>query len=252
MLILSGEGIECEKESFRFFSSASFELEVSIAPVPKILSESFKAFEFLGAGDWLFIPGGFSFADHFGSGKLLAHQLRSKGFLRECLKRGVHLMGVCNGFQVLVETGLFGAGVKLCANESQRPGFVNRWVECEAAEFLSSREFFLPVRHGEGRLVRETPRWHEGVRPFLFYRDPSFDNGFDNGSVDRTAGLVARIEKSSVWGLMPHPEIAFRNFDSPDAVGSEFSGLENFPLAQTAGDGVELVKAIFNEVKRYA
>ncbi len=119
------------------------------------------------------VPGGFSFGDHVGSGALLAALLRRA--LREPLTRFVDrgglVLGVCNGFQVLVRMGLVPGGVAtgataqsvaLVHNDSGR--FEDRWVRvafdaaspCVWTRGIAALE--LPVRHGEGKLVASEPQ----------------------------------------------------------------------------------------------
>ena len=243
LFILTGEGIECEKEARQFFSLPPFETEAVYAPVPKILRGEMSIERDAKPGDFVFLPGGFSFSDHFGSGKLLAYKLNEKKFFEKVLSSRLHLLGICNGFQVLTESGLFGRGVRLEANQKGM-GFTNRWVKLQpAADLFQLGPIEVPVRHGEGRLVRDAKAWEPQVRPFLYYDDARFDNG----SVDRVAGLRAEIGGSYVWGLMPHPEIAARPSDHPDAIGPDKMGLSRGALnkATEAGDGLKLVLEIF-------
>ncbi len=242
--VLRGEGIECDRESARFFADPRLACEVRDLPLPRLSAPGFDLRREARAGDLFFLPGGFSFADHFGSGRLLAVELKRLGFFEACLDAGAHLMGVCNGFQMLVEAGLFGEGVKLRHNRlpSGRSHFVNRWVKCESP--WSETPLTLPVRHGEGRLERAGARWEEGVEPCLFYRDPVFANG----SVDEVAGLWAARGRSRVLGLMPHPEIAARPLQNPDVFAAE-----NFPQFREAletgeGDGLRFVRAALSRM----
>ncbi len=246
ILILTGEGIECEKEAFRFFGIEELALKPEYCPIPKLLRKEIKLEEKLSSGDWLFVPGGFSFADHFGSGKLLAYKLREAGVFDHALELGINILGHCNGFQVLTEAGFFGKGVHLNSNQNlnhQPIGFVNRWVECTGAGKLGEEKYFLPVRHGEGRLTRENLKWDNGVEPLLFYSD----DVFKNGSVDQVAGLRAQRGRSLVIGMMPHPEISIRPIDSPDAMGPESAALFRSKLDLKTGDGVRLMNQIFKE-----
>lgn len=244
MGILVGEGIECERESARFFQALGG-IETLYLRVQDLLRDGERTLAPLGTGDWIFLPGGFSFADHFGSGRLLSHALAGKGFFAAALARGLHFMGVCNGFQVLTEAGLFGAGVTLESNRvgNARPGFVNRWVETVGLGFCEGHRFTLPVRHGEGRLVRAASRWEEGVTPFLRYDDAQFENG----SLDGVAGLVARRGPSRVIGMMPHPEIAMRPADAPDALTVEWPEEKRAARFAADGDGARIAKLILEE-----
>ncbi len=242
MWILTGEGIECEFEAQRFFTRHDFGLATEFLPLPRLLTKGLAGVD-LKRGDWIFLPGGFSFADHFGSGKLLAYQLRRTGLLDQALKVGAHLMGICNGFQVLAETQLFGERTRLIANEveGRRIGFVNRWVKCESP-LVAGRSLRLCVRHGEGRLSAPAGL-PAHVRPILHYTDEIFSNG----SFERVAGLEARVGESRVLGIMPHPEVGARPIDDPDAVGAETFPQYRSTLLFGEGDGLLFMKALLKE-----
>jgi phosphoribosylformylglycinamidine (FGAM) synthase-like amidotransferase family enzyme len=181
----------------------------------------------LGRFDILALPGGFSFGDHLGSGKVLAHLFRRslRPALEEFVASGGLVIGICNGFQVLVKMGLlpnlssrWEPEVTLVHNESGV--FEDRWVRvafdpaspCVWTRGLPAMD--VPVRHGEGRfmaangqVLAELAAAHLAVAHYL-PRDggpgpaPYPDN--PNGSVDGIAGITDRTGR--VFGLMPHPE----------------------------------------------
>ncbi len=236
--VLVGEGIECEKESARFLRLPNFQNEsVEWLRLQDLLSKP-AALNSIRGGDHVFLPGGFSYADHFGSGRLLAFELKRIGFFEHCEQKGVSVIGVCNGFQILTEAGVFGRGVRLLANKGF--GFTNRWVRLRGEGPLAGQEYSLSVRHGEGQLTRLDADWEDGVTPFLTYIDD-----FDNGSVDRVAGLIARRGNAQIVGMMPHPEVSMRLIDSPNALGPEFPAETRTRLMQPEYDGFRLMKALF-------
>jgi phosphoribosylformylglycinamidine synthase subunit PurQ / glutaminase len=177
----------------------------------------------------LAFPGGFSFGDHLGSGKVFAALFR-QGLgeaLERFISRGGLVIGICNGFQALVKMGflpdLAGAHaqeVSLIHNDSGR--FEDRWVRvgfepsCPCLWTRGLAEMDLPVRHGEGKLVVETPKvlaalCSRGLVALRYRtRGGSRPNGCvdypddPNGSVDHIAGLCDPTGR--VFGLMPHPE----------------------------------------------
>ena len=216
------------------------------------------------------VPGGFSFGDHAGSGALLA-ALLMRG-LREPLARFVDrgglVLGVCNGFQVLVRMGLVPGGVAaggttqsvaLVHNDSGR--FEDRWVRvafdaaspCVWTRGIASLE--LPVRHGEGKLVaseaqlaaiaagrlgaaRYAPPPSEpaanGGSPLRYPANP-------NGSLRNLAGLCD--PSGQVFGLMPHPEAFLHRYHHP--------AWRNFPpAARSALD--EAALGLFRNAVRHA
>lgn len=176
----------------------------------------------------LIIPGGFSYGDHLGAGKLLAVDLAHR--LGEPLLRfvadGRPVIGICNGFQVLVKAGLLpgweqGAepAVTLTDNASER--FECRWVQLEAdpgsaCRFTDglARPIEVPVAHGEGRVaVRDQAALDElRARGLVALRYSAGDGARapypanPNGSLDDIAGLCN--PQGNVLGLMPHPENA--------------------------------------------
>lgn len=169
------------------------------------------------------IPGGFSYGDHMGAGRVFATvlvaQLRDQ--LTEFLEAGKPLLGVCNGFQVLTEAGVLPGrapgrqAMALVENESSR--FEDRMVGLVVSEEpspwtagLGGRVLRMPSAHGEGRLL-SNPRGPGCGRVMFRYCDaggrptaeyPSNPSGAPGGvaGVTDATGLVL--------GLMPHPERA--------------------------------------------
>lgn len=211
VLVLWGDGINCEHALARAFAQAGAAVELE------------HVNDFLKRGDLgpfgvLGFPGGFSFGDELRSGRILAEKLRVAlgERLAEFHARGGLTLGICNGFQVLVRLGLFGADVSLARNAGPETGtdFIDRWCEVEVtAEARLSpwlrtgpARVWMPIRHGEGRLVAD-PLTSAFREPALRYRtDP-------NGSAGRIAGLLDR--SGQVFGLMPHPEAATHGFLHP-------------------------------------
>ncbi len=188
----------------------------------------------------LVLPGGFAYGDDLGAGTVLANQLRTR--LRDALERfvadGRQVIGICNGFQVLVRLGVLpgapgGIGekeVSLVENESGR--FEDRWVRLRAetskCDLLERGEILeMPVAHAEGRLVVRDAELLEQLREndqiALRYVDSDNDAGGGadpgypanpNGSVDAIAGLTSPC--GNVLGLMPHPERNLRALHHPE------------------------------------
>ena len=141
--------------------------------------------------DVLLLPGGFSYGDYIRSGRLAKFSPvmdAVKGYVKA--KRGF-VIGICNGFQILCESGLL-PGV-LTDNWNTR--FICKDVRLKAD---GKKEITLPIAHGEGRYVAENiPK--EMI--FLTYADNP------NGSAEDIAGLYDREKR--IIGMMPHPERAF-------------------------------------------
>lgn len=160
------------------------------------------------------VPGGFSYGDDLGSGRVFANELRLRLIdpIRKFIRDGKLVLGICNGFQVLVKSGLLpdplGDGppaVTLTFNDSGR--FEDRWVRLRAvsAKSVWLREGDLletAVTHGEGKFVAPAEtldRLEAAGQVVLKYVD-----GNPNGSLRDIAGICD--DTGRVLGLMPHPE----------------------------------------------
>jgi phosphoribosylformylglycinamidine synthase I len=170
----------------------------------------------------LTIPGGFSYGDDLGAGRILATRLATT--LGEALgrfhDRGGLVLGICNGFQVLVRAGLLPGSstcpTTLAANESGR--FEDRWVGLLPRPGLSPFVTFsdpieLPVAHGEGRFLMSDPAAVNALeiagQVVLRYtgRDSQPTQAYPanpNGSAGAVAGVCDPTGR--IFGLMPHPE----------------------------------------------
>ena len=226
-LVLTGDGINCERETARAFRLAGAEAE--IVHVNDLFENPQRLEEFQA----LALPGGFSFGDDLGSGQVLALKLELE--LGEAFKKFVQaekpVIGICNGFQTLTKLGLlpepFGErSMALARNEQGH--FVDRWVDLEIDENskciwtrgINEKDLMLPIRHGEGRVVfraGEEETIHRGLSVAgqvpIRYRENV------NGSHGRIAGVCD--PKGLVFGLMPHPEAAVSLLQHP--LSSRFS-----------------------------
>lgn len=219
--ILTGFGINCEHETALAFERAGAEArlihlnDLSAAPDTLTKSHIFA------------IPGGFSFGDDIASGKVLANRLKHRlgAELQEFVDAGKPVIGICNGFQVLVKMGLlpyfdgeFTQESTLTHNDSAR--FDDRWVNLAVDPntrciWLSGIERIeLPIRHGEGKFAARDDgvlaRLSENGQIALRYAcaDGSPADGVypfnPNGSQDDIAGICD--PSGRIFGLMPHPE----------------------------------------------
>lgn len=162
--------------------------------------------------DAIVVPGGFSYGDYLRCGALAA-KAPAMSSLHEAARKGIPVLGICNGFQILCETGLLPGA--LVRNESLR--FVDKWSElklensCDswAADKLTTVR--LPVAHGEGRYVVEDDQLKaiedEGQVWWRYVDNP-------NGSLGDIAGVMNA--QKNVAGLMPHPERAFYSWMGSD------------------------------------
>ena len=154
--------------------------------------------------DLIVVPGGFSYGDYLRSGAIAAREPIMEAIRREA-ERGVAVLGVCNGFQILCEAGLLpgvlmrNSGLKFICKE------VKLRVETTDSAFTARYEkgavIRSPVAHGDGnyRADDETLARLRGEDRVAFRYV-----GNPNGSIDDIAGILS--EKRNVLGMMPHPE----------------------------------------------
>ena len=219
-LVLRGDGINCDAETAWGLELAGFEVE------PVHTTELLERPARLLDAQLFTIPGGFSFGDEIASGKVLAVKLKERvsETLFQFVERGSLVLGICNGFQVLVQLGFLPFArrdaprvVSLTRNSGGK--FINRWVDLLVDRKVNSPFFErlarieLPVRHGEGRLALAPEAGPEvGTllcqHAVLRYREDV------NGSFDRIAALTN--SKGNVLGLMPHPEAFVRWSQHPN------------------------------------
>ncbi len=167
----------------------------------------------------LTIPGGFSYGDDISAGRVLAVQLERHllGRIRDFIDAGKLVLGICNGFQVLVKAGLLpdGAGngsKRVCTiTYNDPPGFQDRWIRLRANDtpcvFLEpGRHYELPIAHAEGRVVFATREDYEQVvqtaQNALCYVPPPGDSSAAPN--DRAGSGDARVRTPSASaGLGP-------------------------------------------------
>jgi phosphoribosylformylglycinamidine synthase len=176
--------------------------------------------------DGVVLPGGFSYGDYLRCGAIAGFSPATTA-VREFAAAGGLVLGICNGFQILCETGLLPGA--LVRNESLR--FVCRdvpvRVERDDLPFTTrctaGQELVLPVKHGDGRYL--PPPELDPVQIVLRYGDNP------NGSIDDIAGVCN--EAGNVMGLMPHPEHAV-----DPLLGSDDGALILASLVDSARDRV--------------
>ena len=221
VLILRAAGINCDLETQHAWELAGAAVEQ--CHVRRLIEQP----ERLDESDVLTIPGGFSYGDDIAAGRILAAQLQRHLVerIRAFIDAGKLVLGVCNGFQVLVQAGLLpfrsSGGRRECTiAHNDPPGFQDRWVNLRACArhcaFLEpGREYEMPIAHGEGRVmfsgVEALARVRESGQDALRYVAPPAGAGITPGAPDNPNGSQGDIaglcdETGRVLGLMPHPE----------------------------------------------
>jgi len=216
-IVLRAAGINCDNET-------CYALDQAGAHADRIhINRMIADKEILDQYQILVIPGGFSYGDDVAAGKILANQITHhlQDRMSRFLNQGKLVLGICNGFQVLVKTGILpGTGsrqqdVTITYNDSDK--FEDRWVylvpQADRCVFLSGQtSLYLPIAHGEGKVVtrdadileRLAGRGHIALK----YVDREGREGpypiNPNGSMASIAGLTDTTGR--VLGLMPHPE----------------------------------------------
>jgi phosphoribosylformylglycinamidine synthase len=219
-LVLRTAGTNCDGETVHALELAG--ARADLTHVARVVAEP-QRFD---AYSLLVLPGGFSYGDDIAAGRVLGFEMRHHlgEQLERFVARGGYVLGVCNGFQALVDTGLLegpGQGgpvrsIALAANASGH--YECRWVtlksEASACTWLDAGALWpVPVAHGEGRFVvrdaRTLARMKSKRQIALRYvsADGSPARGYPdspNASIEDIAGVCD--ETGRVLGLMPHPE----------------------------------------------
>ena len=220
-LLITAPGINCDLELGEAFQLAGAEPETIL--LSRLLRSPTEVDRF----DLIGLPGGFSYGDDVGAGRVMAHLIR-KGLypaLAAAIERGVPMIAPCNGFQIAVQAGLLpgprhgdswpqtppNPTVSLVENTAGR--FHDCWTRVEipqdtrciwtAGIDLAGHEAVLPSAHGEGRFFASEETLDElesaGQVAVKYTRQDNF-----NGSSRAIAGICDA--SGLVFGLMPHPE----------------------------------------------
>ena len=172
--------------------------------------------------DAIIIPGGFSYGDHLRSG-IIAAKSNIINNIRDFANTGKPVLGICNGFQVLVESELLPGALLPNSSTKFTCKWVNLKVENNSTIFTSIFEknsvIKMPVAHHEGRffgdqsLLNDMNNNHQIVFRYTDSDGNITDNSNPNGSVENIAGVCNRA--GNVMGLLPHPERASEQILSP-------------------------------------
>jgi len=260
-LVITGYGINCEEEMAAAYKLAGADAEIVH------LNDIFLGKCSIHNYDILNFPGGFSFGDDLGSGKVMANKLKFKKLksgklffddIKDFLDEGKFILGICNGFQFLVKMGLlpntkgyFDQEVTLTRNNSAK--YEDRWVhlkknpQCETP-FLKDIDIMpCPVRHGEGKLIIK----NEEIKTEILEK---YLNAFSY--CDAEGNITSEYPKNpngadldcaaltdptgQVLGMMPHPEAFLSLYNHPNWGQMKRKN----PKISEDGDGLKIFRNI--------
>lgn len=226
-LVLRAAGVNCDVETHHALELAGARadrIHVNRVIADKSLLDRYQIVVF---------PGGFSYGDDVAAGRILANQIvhHLSDPIRRFIDDGKLVLGICNGFQVLVKMGILPGNeasrqeeVTITHNDSGK--FEDRWVhllpQTDRCVFIEpERQIYLPVAHGEGKVVTANEATLDKLRSegHIAYRyvGPEGEEGpypiNPNGSTESIAGLTDSTGR--VMGLMPHPERFVRRTQHP-------------------------------------
>ena len=224
VLILRAAGINCDEETAHAF-------RLTGARVDSVHINAFiQGRRNLSEYDILVLSGGFSYGDDLSGGKVLANEMQYKLMedVESFIGEGKLILGICNGFQVLVKMGLLpqtepgGRRQEATVFYNDSGKFECRWVYLlrnPDSPCVFTRDMpetiYIPVANGEGKVMLASPEVREKLGPgghvVFRYVNPPWAGGGDaaypwspNGSVDAIAGICDASGR--IFGLMPHPE----------------------------------------------
>ena len=216
VLVVRAAGTNCDVETAYAFAVAGGDAERVY--VDEIKNTDISKYQIIA------VPGGFTYGDDIAAGKILANEIKYmlQDKFTDFIQKDKLIIGICNGFQVLVKAGILPAfdnyfeeqSVSLVANDSER--FEDRWVylkiNCERSVFTKNSKLIitLPVAHAEGKFVvkdEAIARRIERHIVFQYVDKEGNEAGYPcnpNGSFMNIAGITD--PSGRVLGLMPHPE----------------------------------------------
>jgi phosphoribosylformylglycinamidine synthase I len=226
-IVLRAAGTNCDMET-------QYALELAGAKADRVhVNRLIEDKELLDQYHIVVFPGGFSYGDDVAAGRILANQVNHHlpEQIRKFIDDGKLVLGICNGFQVLVKTGILPGNtsfrqedVTITCNDSGK--YEDRWVylapQTNRCVFLEpERLIYLPVAHGEGKVITKDEQTlqrliAEGYVAYKYVDANGEEGPFPinpNGSVASIAGLTDSTGR--ILGLMPHPERFIRRTHHP-------------------------------------
>ncbi len=223
ILVLRTAGINCDNETvnvFNYLGAEAKAVHINSLIRKEVLLNDFHA---------LVIPGGFADGDYISSARILANKIKYnlEEEIKEFIEAKKLILGICNGFQALIKSGLINANgnlfqqeISLISNDSGH--FQDEWItlknsggkHCVWTKEINS--VYCPINNGEGKLVmnEETLKklYEKDLVVFKYEKNP-------NGSTDSIAGLCDKTGR--IFGLMPHPEKNIYSISDPRSTRTE-------------------------------
>lgn len=243
VIVLRTAGVNCDYETAHAFRISGAEVELVHINELRRKEKNLNFYHILA------LPGGFTYGDDIAAGKILANEIKFtlKDQIDEFIASGKLVIGICNGFQVLVKAGLLpekNGGVTLTDNDSGK--FEDRWVylketsngKCCFTKGIDSI-VYMPVAHAEGKFVPKDEQTlnslvEKNLVVFRYVDENSSPRGYPynpNGSIYNIAGICDPTGR--IFGLMPHPE---RHIDPTQHPRWTREGLKK------EGDGLQIFK----------
>jgi len=221
ILVLTGQGINCDRETARAFEEAGAKSYLTL--ISSLISGEVSLDDY----DGLALPGGFANADDIAAGRIMGINLEhSVGGVYKLIEDGKIIVGICNGFQFMIDMGMLPATdgdykkhqASLITNESGM--FRDDWVNLEVNEnspciFTKDVDkIYLPIRHGEGYfwapgdVIEKMNQQNQVLMRYVGpdgERNPGHPHN-PNGSIDGIAAICDPTGR--IYGGMPHPEAA--------------------------------------------
>ncbi len=189
-------GSNCDRDVYNIFKT---KLESNVSYIRE--GDNIKNF------NAIIIPGGFTYGDRLRAGAIAAHSsLMDK--IKDQSEIGVPILGICNGFQILVEAGLLPGA--LIPNNSLK--FTCKWIDILVTNiktpftnlYKQNQKISIPVAHGEGQYVVDKESYAQIKKNNQIAL--KYEGANPNGSIDNIAAICNA--KGSIMGMMPHPERA--------------------------------------------
>ncbi|MBC8183863.1 phosphoribosylformylglycinamidine synthase I [candidate division KSB1 bacterium] len=248
-LVIRTAGSNCDYETVHAFKTVGGEVE--LVHINQVVNKKTILNDF----HILAIPGGFTYGDDISAGKVLANELKYKlkDQIQQFINNGKLIIGICNGFQVLVKAGLLpeinlhGGDQQVTLTENDPGKFEDRWIylqpisqKCVFTKGMTEKVYY-PIAHAEGKFVakdqnvlKKLKMNDQVVFQYINPEGGSADYPWNpNGSVENIAGICDPTGR--IFGLMPHPERYFHPTQHPrwtrEGLKQEADGVKIFQNA---------------------